>query len=189
MPADGRASLATYRWSSHRAYLGQDRPPPWLCTEWLSFFAGRRALALRHYARFIAAAFGTVVPDPWENLQMGLVLGSEALIGRVKKLLGTKGGKEELRWVSRAEGPAPARPAAAGLLLAEPDRRWQVWIRVRLGGERRIDVARDLDYRDGSAITQILKRREQSATSDPALRQKMAALRAAFTGRLSSIKR
>jgi len=62
---------------------------------------------------------------------------------------------------------------AAALALAEPDRSWQVWLRVRLGTERRIDVARAFGYRDGSAITQIIKCREAEAAAQPELSGRM----------------
>jgi putative transposase len=42
-----------YRWSSHRAYLGGNRPE-WLMTDTvLAFFAGQRDQARRQYARFM----------------------------------------------------------------------------------------------------------------------------------------
>ena len=38
IPAERRTALAEYSWSSHRAYLGREPAPKWLCTQWLSFF-------------------------------------------------------------------------------------------------------------------------------------------------------
>src|SRR5271166_1417990 len=35
VPADRRAVLDQWRWSSHLAYIGRVPPPPWLCTDWL----------------------------------------------------------------------------------------------------------------------------------------------------------
>ena len=61
-------------------------------------------------------------------------------------------------------------------------------VRVRLGGERRIDVARACGYKDGSAITQILKRLEAAALQTPAPQARMARLRQAFSRRVSSVK-
>ena len=80
-----RPALAEYRWSSHRAYLGKDRPPTWLCTEWLSFFGRTRAEAQKRYGRFVGDAFGEVIESPLERLQFGLALGSEAFIERVRQ--------------------------------------------------------------------------------------------------------
>ena len=65
----------------------------------------------------------------------------------------------------------------AKLLKAEPDTRVQVWLRVHILGERRVAVARQLGYSDGSAITQILKRLESHARHDRPLAKKLAAYR------------
>ena len=57
-------------------------------------------------------------------------------------------------------GVGTRRSTADGVLACkQPDLPWQVWIRVNLGRERRIDVAQSFGYKDGSAITQMLKRR------------------------------
>jgi 3-methyladenine DNA glycosylase AlkC len=61
-------------------------------------------------------------------------------------------------------------------------------MRVRLGGERRIDLARECGYRDGSASTQILKRLERAALSDSAIRKRFSALKAEHASRLSSVR-
>jgi hypothetical protein len=45
---------------------------------------------------------------------------------------------------------------------------------VYLGGERRIDVARASGYKDGSAITQFLKRLRNEAQSKPSIATRMA---------------
>jgi hypothetical protein len=64
---------------------------------------------------------------------------------------------------------------AAGVLAAkQPERSWQVWTRARLGGERRIDIARASGYKDGNAITQILKRLRQETQSEAAVAGRMS---------------
>jgi hypothetical protein len=55
------------------------------------------------------------------------------------------------------------------VLADEPDQRVRIWARVRVGGERRVDVARDHGYRDGSGITHLIKRLETDAARDPSL--------------------
>lgn len=47
-----------YRWSGHRAYLGEE-PIPWLTTEWvLGQFGKRIAMARRRYGQFIEQGLG-----------------------------------------------------------------------------------------------------------------------------------
>jgi len=48
---------------------------------------------------------------------------------------------------------------------------------VCLGGERKVDVAQDVGYRDGSGVLQVVKRLEQSARKDEALARKLERMR------------
>jgi len=177
VPAQRRAALDKWRWSSHLAYLGREPAPQWLCTDWLAFFGRTRAMARANYQRLMGGAFGRPVASPWEELRGGLALGNAAFQKRVDSLLRKKKGRDELRWVGRAER-GNRRIAAAGVLAGkQPERPWQVWVRVNLGGERRINVARAYGYKDGSAITQILKRLQAQARSEPALARRMSRLK------------
>ena len=129
-----------------------------------------------------------VIDNPWSDLRMGLALGGEALMARVRNILEGKPGQEEVRWVARAESGEQRIAAAQALAEAETERRWQVWIRVRLGSERRIDVARAYGYKDGSAISQIIKRLEAEAAVRRELAARIARLQAAFEQQMSSVK-
>jgi hypothetical protein len=64
----------------------------------------------------------------------------------------------------------------------------QVWVRVHLGGERRIDIARGYGYKDGSAITQMLKRLQKEARSKPAFARRMARLETEINETVSRVK-
>jgi hypothetical protein len=61
-------------------------------------------------------------------------------------------------------------------------------VRVSLGGERRIDIARAYGYKDESAITQILKRLERCSQAEPAVRAQRTILKAEHEKRMSRIK-
>jgi len=188
VPVELRKALAQYPWSSHRAYLGSAPAPDWLCTDWLSFFGRTRREGRKQYQRFIGEAFGVVVENPWARLQGGLVLGGADFVARVCQLLEGRSGREEVRWSSHQENDAARRAAVQALARQQPERCWQVWVRVKLGGERRIDVAREYGYKDGSAITQILKRLELAAPSETARRARQRALEAVGKRCLSSVK-
>lgn len=183
IPGERREALAMYPWSSHRAYLGEVPVPAWLSTDWLSFFGRDRAEGQREYGRFVSDVFDRTIENPWERLKGGLALGSEAFVERVREWVRKKGGAEEVRWTSRMEDGDARITAAQGLAEEQDERCWAVWVRVALGGERRIDVARAYGYRDGSAITQILKRLEQSAQRDERLVARMHGLRRAWEGK------
>jgi len=55
------------------------------------------------------------------------------------------------------------------------DQRIMIWAKVKLGGERPVDVGREMGYRDGSGILQVIKRLE--VTHDRSLREKMVSLK------------
>jgi REP element-mobilizing transposase RayT len=189
VPRERRTLLRKFPWSSHRAYLGKVSAPEWLCTDWLSFFGRRRGEAQKTYARFIEDAFGSVVDSPWDQLIGGLALGSANFVRRIQKLASAKGGREEVRWVSRAENPGKRQAAALALAKQQPEQPWQIWVRVVLGGERRIDVALEYGYADGSGVTQALKRLEAAASQTPVLQARMSRIRKDHETRLSGVKR
>ncbi len=165
--------FSAYPWSSHRAYAGAAPAPGWLTRDWLLRFGRHRRAAQNEYVRFVRAAFGKPVEPPWDALRGGLVLGGAAFWERAKRLMAGKSGREELRWSERQERLERRVPAAQALAREEPDPRLRVWLRVHLGGERRITVARSCGYADGSAVTQLLKRLDHAAGKRGPLRQKM----------------
>lgn len=188
VPRERNVALRQYPWSSHRAYLGKSPAPSWLCTDWLSFFGRRRSAGQKEYDRFVKDAFESAVEDPWARLQGGLVLGSEAFVGRVRDWVGKKSGREEVRWVSQEENPHQRRGAAQALAVRQKKRCWEVWVRVVLGGERRSDVARSYGYSGVSAITQILKRLPESAIGNRAVAARMDALATELKKALSTVE-
>jgi len=97
-------------------------------------------------------------------------------------------GHEELKWASRAENGNRRIATARAIAGKQPERAWQVWIRVHLGGERRIDVARACRYKHGSAITHILKKLQTEARSKPATAKRMARLQTEIDQIPSSFK-
>ena len=177
VPPDRRAELSNFRWSSHRAYAGlaNTKPPEWLCTDWLSYFGRTRPAAQAEYRRQIAQAFGHVLPSPWDDLRGGLVLGSEALFGKVNGLLAKSEHAEEIRW-SRRAGAAAVGDAIDRLAAEQTDRRLAIWLRVRLGGQRMTHVAEQYGYRDGSGVHRVVKRLEARAAEDRQLARKLKQL-------------
>jgi len=174
LPADRASELNRYRWSSHRAYAGLERRPDWLCRAWLEYW-GRGREAHAAYRRQIAQEFGKPADSPWDALRSGLVLGSEELWQRVKRMLSAKQGQDERRWRQR-EDCSEQRTRLQQLLQQEADRRVRIWARVRVGGERGVEVAREFGYRDGSGVTQLMKRLEAEATQDRSLAQRLKIL-------------
>jgi hypothetical protein len=157
----------------------------------LSFFGRRRKdAAQREYGRFIGEAFSEELPSPWRNLKHGLVIGGEAFVKRVRGLMGKKkpARKKAPPVKKRPEKTEARRKAAKALAATVSDPRLQTWVRVALGGERGIDVARAQGYKDGSAITHMLKRLQAHAAEDASLRRQIAKLQREFDRKVSGGK-
>ncbi len=175
--AERWGELARYAWSSHRDYGGWRKvSPSWLGLDWLAYWGRRGQAAQGAYRRTMRGAFGQAVKNPWEGLRRGLVLGGEELYARAHRLMQQKGGLEEARW-TESEAVAAVRQRVRELVKAELDERVKLWARVRLGNERGIAVAREYGYRDGSGVTQVIKRLEATARLDESLSKKLNQLR------------
>ncbi len=100
-------------------------------------------------------------PRGWKALGEGWLLADSKLEEKVKLLLDRKSGQEEQRWkVHKVKEVMQLKMAT--LLNDEPDLRWKIWLRVRVGGERAVDVGRELGYRSsGSGILEVIKRLEK----------------------------
>jgi putative transposase len=179
IPSERRKLLDDFAWSSHRAYAGRcpgKDAPPWLSLEWLWYFGRDRGEAHREYRRQIAESLGQCTPDP---LETGLVLGSERLWEQVKACVAGSSGQEEIAW-SRRASQAERSKVVEELLKAEPDRRIQIWARVRLGGERLVDVAVRYGFQDGSGIYRVIERLETLGAKDRSVSVKMEQLKSSF---------
>jgi hypothetical protein len=115
--------------------------------------------------------------------RQGLLLGGEALLEKVRQLLATHAGQEEIRWRRRVAVGEVSR-VVRSLAEREEDRRVAIWLRVRRGGERMTEIAEEYGYRDGSGVCQVVKRLEQRAKHDRLLSTHLAELANA----LSSVK-
>jgi hypothetical protein len=106
----------------------------------------------------------------------------------VRNLVGKKAGRQELCWVTRADHPEARQETALALAASLDNRSIKAWVRVTLGGERRVDASKALGYKDGSAITHALKRLQARAAIDRGLRTELQKLRKAFAHGVSAFK-
>ncbi|NQU20343.1 MAG: transposase [Candidatus Nealsonbacteria bacterium] len=185
VPAERRAELSRYRWSSHRVYagLGNAKPPAWLCTEWLSYFGRTRSVAVAEYRGQVARMFGQVVRSPWQDLRGGLVLGSTTLWNKVSRLIAESEGADEIRWSRRAGAEAVAQEIDR-LAAAQTDRRIAIWLKVRHGGCRMTEVAKEYGYSDGSGVHRVIQRLEARAKNEGHLDRRLKSL----ARKVSSVK-
>jgi len=85
------------------------------------------------------------------------VLGGDALWEKVARLIRAHDGQEEIRWGHRV-GHEVARHLIMQMVAEEKDPRVGLWLRVRLGGERPVDLARLFGYADGSGVVRVVQR-------------------------------
>lgn len=176
IPKDRKEILDRYEWSSHLEYAGLRAKPRWLSLSWLAYWGETAEKAHRSYRADMEESFKYPVKSPWEKLRGGLVLGGEELWEKAKSLVGAKDGGEEARWISHA-GREKVREGIRGMAANEKDRRIRMWIRVRLGGERPVDVGREMGYGGGAGVLVAVKRLERAAEEDSDLRQRLDLLR------------
>jgi hypothetical protein len=67
-------------------------------------------------------------------------------------------------------------------MAEERDPRVRTWLRVCLGGERLVDVARSLGYASGSAVHQVIRRLEIGRQQDMDLARRLEKLENAVRG-------
>jgi len=75
------------------------------------------------------------------------------------------------------ESEATVRAACIGSrwingMAEERDPRWRLWLRVEGQGEAKVEVTRDLGYRDGGSVLQNLKRIEARCRKDKEWKRK-----------------
>ena len=88
-----------WKWSSYRATSQETRVPDFLSTDWiLGQFRSKRELPERGYRRFVAEGAGAAV---WEDLRSGVLLGSDAFVKKLSRLLHGKAQSKEIPQAQR----------------------------------------------------------------------------------------
>ncbi|MBM3859602.1 MAG: hypothetical protein FJ395_08130 [Verrucomicrobia bacterium] len=177
LAAERAGELDGYEWSSHRDYAGlRSKATEWLCLDWLVYWGKKKIAAQEAYRTEIGRWFEGEKTSPWESLRGGLVLGGEMLWKKAKDLVLEKQGADEALWTTQ-QAAGTLRDRVRQLVAGETDDRMKIWARVKLGGERSVDVARAFGYRNQSGVGQVVKRLEQYAKEDDELRLRMEHLK------------
>ena len=73
-----------YRWSSYRYFVGKDRKPDWLMTEWvLADFGGHGERGFRRYREYVERGDVKRLENPFKKVIASTYLGSEEFIKRI----------------------------------------------------------------------------------------------------------
>ena len=202
LPVEERLQrLRDYRWSSHRAYVGSAKPPPWLmCAPTLAFCGGRRSEQRREYRRFVEGALsGDEEDDPDGFRTSALAIGGNAFVDWVRGKLIERGQRAKCAADTALRPEAGALPVdhvldvAARMLDVEPDafkeRRRDSDLRgiasrvlCRFAGLTQRGAAGVLGMKTGAAVGQQLQRLRQRLCADAHLRRRLAHIEEALTG-------
>lgn len=167
------SGLDEYIWSSHRCYLGRDEFPSWGCSDWVKLFGTGGHGDYRDYMRSLLAS--EWCESPWKKARKGLALCGDILWERIQSIM--KGEEEDSEGIRYERGERARHKEKLDKIMPEiDDWRVKIWARVRLGGERAVDLARLEGYRDGSGILQVVKRLERQAEEDPWMKTRLETL-------------
>lgn len=172
IPLSAKQRLMNYRWSSHQEYLGKRKPSDWLSMEWLNLWNKNRKKAHREYQKEINSYFDKPIEPLWDKLRGGLVLGSESLLEKAKELIGKKEYGPEQEWVKGQEYET-RQTKLREKLDQEADEDLKIWLRVHVGGERKVAVARDYGYSNGSGLLYVLRKVEEHALTDSKIKERL----------------
>ena len=162
------SDLNRFRWSSHRNYAGLGKEgPKKLNKDCLGSWKSPKAYR-QHMEQQLKEE-----PQDWkEQVISGLVVGSEEMKQKVRRFL--KGKSRSMGGgVRRNLELEEVRKRLGHEIAKERDRRNVVWIRIKLMAERPVDLAREMSYRDGGSILQIVKRVEFRAGKNNELKAKL----------------
>ena len=177
--------LETFPWSSHAVYTGQRRPPPWLNTDWLSFWGQGHSAHQLYQEEIQAHIRRSALDDPWIQLQDGFILAQGPTLEEIRRKLKKEPASAEVRL--RGQSPAAdrtelVRQRAKGLT----NETLGLWLRCNFTGEKKIGIARDYGLKSTGAISSRLRTLQKQAARNESLRTQMQQLEAEILGNFAT---
>jgi putative transposase len=169
----GMAELDKFAWSSHLD-LSKKRKKPLvkLSLDWEHYWSQKQAEVPRNYLKAVLRAL-KARPEDWKMVvENGLVAGGGRLLEEVMEKLKAQKNRESALWRKPVEREKN-REKMESMLESEPDRAVVSWVRVRLLGEKGVEVAQKLGYQDGSGVTYALRRVERQRKESDLMKNKL----------------
>jgi putative transposase len=166
--------LNHFEWSSHPDYAGlRSARISGLSLDWLEQWAKEKSKARQGYLKEIKRQIGSQEPLDWKSqVKLGLVVGNDQMLAKVKLLLKDKGRETGALQRKQIQGQNRKKRLAQEI-KKESDPRNQVWIRVKLLGERKVDIAREKGLQGSGSIYHLVKRVEKRAQQNQTLQAKL----------------
>jgi putative transposase len=179
-------SPENHPWSSHRAYLGQEKLL-WVATDWvLAQFSNRRSTARKKYMEFVREGYADGRREEFhKGTREGQVLGSESFYEDVLSLKGEEAGSKVtldqiLEEVCRAYSIEPETLASAGRQHRLSEVRGMIsWIARETRHLSMTGLCNRL-HRDISSLSVAARRLEEKSKTDDRLAKKMEELKKMF---------
>ena len=173
-----------YRWSSHRAVLGEVPAPDWLAVDdVLVEFGSNRDLARAAYREFVDAAIG-IETNVWRDLVGQIYLGSEDWPQQVRSQVDLKPRVDEHPRVQRVVGEPSMdlviRSVADMFSVAEAEiragrggapRMIAAWIAWHEGHLTNAEIAAGLRLRSSGHVSRLASQCDQELRRHPRLRE------------------
>lgn len=179
-----------YRWSSYSAFMGKQKSPKFLKTDWLlSNFGSNIKKARKNYKEFIEGIDINTVKDPSEQLEGGFILGDIDFVNWVKETFLSKRDDEKeipqlkklkprvapeiiVDQVSKAFNSEAEKIRKKGLKRNKA-REVAIYLSRDLGGISCSDLGVFFGGVSGALITMMEKRIAEEITRNPRLKHKI----------------
>ena len=172
-------------WSSYGGYHRPGRRLGWVCYDRvLAEFGGDTAAGRRAYRQYIAEGLGRPLDSPLAKAVHGLVLGSDAFVAKVRRLVKQQADDEELPGLRRLKRPADMTAVVAAVTAHlggdpanwRPGRRCDdisravaAYVARQATSRTLARIAEALGYRNSSSISVACRRVEGRIQRNPAL--------------------
>lgn len=179
-----------YRWSSYSAFIGKQKSPKFLKTDWLlSNFGSNTKEARKNYKEFIEGVDINAVKDPSKQLEGGFILGDTDFVNWVKDTFLSKRDDEKeipqlkklkprvapetiVEQVSEAFNSEAEKIRKKGLKRNKA-REVAIYLSRDLGGISCSDLGVFFGGVSGALITMMEKRIAEETTKNPRLKHKI----------------
>jgi len=179
-----------YRWSSYSAFIGKQKSPKFLMTDWLlSNFGSNTKKARKNYKEFIEGIDIKAVKDPSKQLEGGFILGDTDFVNWVKETFLSKRDDEKeipqlkqlkprvapetiVDQVSKAFNSEAEKIRKKGLKRNKA-REVAIYLSRDLGGISCSDLGVFFGGVSGALITMMEKRIAEETTINPRLKRKI----------------
>jgi len=171
-----------YAWSSYRFYIGAEKPPEWLCRDFiLGYFGNKVSIAQKGYCNFVSLLVNEKYDSPLDEVVSSTLLGSPGFITFIKdKFLSGKKPDKDLPALKELVEKASIQDIfdkVESVFGKEPSlgRNVKMFLSQRYTGEKLKDISAHFGIGE-SGVSQASRRVNDKIRSDKKLRKKIGGI-------------